>query len=101
MGQSPLDRRGRIPDEKTPGHEASPPSRTRTRLQGVEDPRPLMRNGEQRQMGSTLTERNAEIKVSGNWGSPTEPQYAVGAGLLRMPYAGASRLKGIYTLIAC
>ncbi|GBP83204.1 hypothetical protein EVAR_66755_1 [Eumeta japonica] len=39
MGPSPLDRRDRIPDEKTPGHEASPPSRTRTRKKGVEHPR--------------------------------------------------------------
>ncbi|GBP26006.1 hypothetical protein EVAR_84566_1 [Eumeta japonica] len=35
------DRRGRIPDEKTPGHEAtvSPPSRTCTQYKGVEAPR--------------------------------------------------------------
>ncbi|GBP73826.1 hypothetical protein EVAR_54878_1 [Eumeta japonica] len=39
MGPSPLDHRGRIPDEKTSGHETSPPSHTRTRKQGVEDPR--------------------------------------------------------------
>ncbi|GBP59466.1 hypothetical protein EVAR_35415_1 [Eumeta japonica] len=39
-GDRHLIRRGRIPDEKTPGHEAtlSPPSRTCT-LEGVEDPR--------------------------------------------------------------
>ncbi|GBP14662.1 hypothetical protein EVAR_9575_1 [Eumeta japonica] len=37
-----LSRRGRVPDEKTPGHEAtiSPPSRTCTlKSEGVEDPR--------------------------------------------------------------
>ncbi|GBP70947.1 hypothetical protein EVAR_48955_1 [Eumeta japonica] len=37
-----LSRRGRVPDEKTPGHEAtiSPPSRTCTlKIEGVEDPR--------------------------------------------------------------
>ncbi|GBP68338.1 hypothetical protein EVAR_31328_1 [Eumeta japonica] len=36
-----LSRRGRVPDEKTPGHEAtiSPPSRTCTlKIEGVEDP---------------------------------------------------------------
>ncbi|GBP23077.1 hypothetical protein EVAR_13096_1 [Eumeta japonica] len=37
-----LSRRGRVPDEKTPGHEAtiSPPTRTCTlKIEGVEDPR--------------------------------------------------------------
>ncbi|GBP39060.1 hypothetical protein EVAR_27418_1 [Eumeta japonica] len=33
-----LSRRGRVPDEKTPGHEATPPSRTYTHRQGCGSP---------------------------------------------------------------
>ncbi|GBP51296.1 hypothetical protein EVAR_34082_1 [Eumeta japonica] len=52
-----LSRRGRVPDEKTPGHEAtiSPPSRTCTlKIEGVEDPRASCPDGTVSDQGQNL-----------------------------------------------